>query len=458
MFFNKTKKLLQQTQADLATEREALQQLKHQCETIQKERDHLLTTYSSIVDKDKAIDERNAQFTQLQQKLGDLNSRYQLALQTHSELEREISLYQDSLDITSYGLYKPQYSFDNSEQYKRQLDDNYEAQKQLIKDGTAVICAAEWTVGGSKAEGKRMTNQYNKLMLLAFNGECDSLIAKVKWNNAEKTKERIQKAFENINKLGTTQQSSITREFLSLKLQELSLTYEYARKKQEEKEEQQRIREQMREEEKAQRELERAQRDAEDEERRYQKALDKAKQDLGTASAGNVDLLNEQIKQLEEKLKTAQIQKQRAISLAQLTKVGHIYVISNRGSFGEDVYKIGMTRRLDPLDRIRELGDASVPFQFDVHAIIYSENAPQLEYELHRKFGDRRLNRINNKKEFFKVTLDEIEQFVNEHTNASIEFTKLAEAREYRETLAILEKVKEHVVAENEMSFPTSLI
>ena len=457
MFFHKTKKLLLQTQEALQSEQANTQKLQTELDSVCAERNHLADTYKDVVDKDNAIREKEVLLSAIEQKLENLNLRYQSALHTHQDLQNEISLYQDTLDITSYGLYKPQYNFDSSAAYKQWLDDNYEAQKQAIKEGSAVVCSTEWTVGGSKAEGKRMTNQYNKLMLLAFNGECDSLIAKVKWNNAEKTRERMVKAFENINKLGTTQQSSITKEYLGLKLQELSLTYEYARKKQEEKEEQQRIREQMREEEKALRELERAQREAEDEERRYQKALDKARQDLGGASGVNVDMLNEQIRQLEEKLAAARVQKERAISMAQLTKVGHIYVISNRGSFGEDVYKIGMTRRLDPLDRIRELGDASVPFQFDVHAIIYSENAPQLEYELHRRFDSRRLNRINTKKEFFKVTLDEIEQFVNEHTNASIEFTKLAEAREYRETLAMLERLKDQVEPEKATTFPTSL-
>ena len=215
----------------------------------------------------------------------------------------------------------------------------------------------------------------------------------------------------------------------------------------------------MREEERAQRELEKAQKEAEDEERRFQKALDKAKQELQGPNNANSSVLLEQIQELERKLLEAQIKKERAIAQAQLTKVGHIYVISNVGSFGEDVYKIGMTRRLDPLDRVKELGDASVPFQFDIHAIIYSENAPQLEYELHKKFGARRLNRVNHRKEFFKVSLDEIEAFVKEHANAEIEFTKLAEAREYRETLTMLEQVNNVINEVEEISnFPKSLI
>lgn len=234
---------------------------------------------------------------------------------------------------------------------------------------------------------------------------------------------------------------NITREFLQLKLEELALTYEYEQKKYEEKEEQRLIREQMREEEKAQRELERAQKEAEDDEKRYQKALDRAKIELGNAASAQAEGLTAQIRELELQLQAAHEKKERAIAMAQLTKVGHIYVISNIGSFGEDIYKIGMTRRLDPMDRVRELGDASVPFQFDVHAIIYSENAPQLEYELHQQFGNHRMNRINHKKEFFKVTLAEIEVFVNKHTNATIQFTQLAEAREYRETLSLLEQL-----------------
>jgi hypothetical protein len=284
------------------------------------------------------------------------------------------------------------------------------------------------------------------------------LIAKVKWNNAEKSKDRIVKAFETINKLGATHNIEIMTDYVGLKLKELSLTYEYELKKYEEKEEQRRIREQMREEEKAQREFERAQREAEDEEYGYAKALEKAKIELQSKGQENNDMLLERVRLLEQQLQEAHEKKERAVAMAQLTKVGHIYVISNIGSFGEDVYKMGMTRRLDPLDRVRELGDASVPFHFDVHAIIYSENAPQLEYELHQKFSDRRINRVNIKKEFFRVSLNEIESFVNEHTGASIEFTKVAEAKDYRETLTLSERLKAEIKSEPQSNkFPENI-
>ena len=392
MFFNKSKKLLKEKEYELAV---ALSKL------FRYERE-----FKDVIDSNALLQERQTSIAVAEKRLKELEDNYQKGMALHQTLRAEIALYEDSLEINSFGLYKPRFSFDSSEKYKHSLEVNYEQQKQLVKADKAVVCGTEWTVGGSKAEGRKMTNQFKKLILFAFNGECEGLISKVKWNNVNKTKERIRKSFETINKLGVTQHVSITNEYLRLKLEELSLVYEFEQKKYEEKEEQRMIREQMREEEKAQRELERAQKDAEDEERRFQKALEKAQGELKNGNHANASLLMEQIRELEQKLQEAHEKKERALAQAQLTKVGHIYVISNVGSFGEDVYKIGMTRRLDPMDRVKELGDASVPFQFDVHAVIYSDNAPQLEYELHKKFAERRLNRINQKKEFFKVSLE----------------------------------------------------
>jgi hypothetical protein len=434
-----------------------LKEAKAELELLEIENGDLKKKYANLIDVDQVIESKKVEIVSLNNKLSELNTIYVASLETFEALQKDIDLYTDNIDIGSYGLYEPQFSFDTSEKFKEAIEANYQKQKLAIKEDNAIICNTDWTVGGSKAEGKRMTNRNKKLMLYAFNGECDGLISKVKWNTANKIKERIEKAFNDINKLGEVQTTFITEHFKDLKLEELALTYEYEQKKYDEKEEQRQIREQMREEEKAQKELERAQKEAEDEEARFKKALDKARMELGSASQNELDELNNQISSLERKLLEAQERKERAISMAQMTKVGHIYVISNIGSFGEDVVKIGMTRRLDPLDRVRELGDASVPFRFDIHAIIYSENAPQLENELHKKFNDRRLNRINNRKEFFKASLEEIEVFVKEHAGAEIEFTKVAEAREYRETLIVN---KTHLINENTTTkvFPKTLI
>jgi hypothetical protein len=353
-----------------------------------------------------------------------------------SKLREEMKALDEEANLQSFGFYKPHYDFASSERYQSKLEEVRERQKQMIKEKTAAVCRIEWTVNGSRTEGRKQINQTLKLILRAFNGECDAAVAKVRYNNAHVMEARVRKAHEAVNGMAEVQQCRIAPAYLKLKLQELRLVHEYQEKVQEEKEEQRRIREQMREEEVALRELEKAKLDAEKEEKRYAEALRKATEEAEQAVGAKQQKLLGQIEELQRRLEEAQANRERAISRAQMTRSGHVYVISNVGSFGEDVYKIGMTRRLDPMDRVRELGDASVPFQFDVHAVIYSEDAPALENALHRAFNDRRVNRINERKEFFSVGIDEIAVAVREH-HGQIEITRAAAAVEYRKTLAM---------------------
>ena len=211
----------------------------------------------------------------------------------------------------------------------------------------------------------------------------------------------------------------------------------------------------MREEQKAMQEIKKAQEEAEKEERQFRDALELARKEVEKAKGGELDVLNEQISKLQAQLEASKEKGERAKSMAEMTKIGHVYIISNIGSFGDDVYKIGLTRRLDPMDRVKELGDASVPFGFDVHAMVYSEDSPELENSLHKAFDDRRLNMVNKRKEFFRVTLEEIESIVKQN-HGEIEFTKLAEARQYRETLALQESLKESIEEKNEV-FPSEI-
>jgi hypothetical protein len=383
--------------------------------------------------------DRNGKIASLDEQISDLKEDYSKKHSYWGSLVHEISLYEEQQEIMSYGLYKPHFDFDTSEKYKDALEEVREKGKRLIQEEKAAICTQEWSVNGSASEGKKQTKRYIKLMLRAFNGECEALIADVRWNNIGRMEERLQKSFEAINKLGETHTSSITQQYMKLKLDELRLAFEYQDKLHQEKEEQKRIQEQIREEEKAQKEIEKALKDSEDEENRYSKALEQAKKEMEKAQGEALVRLQEKMAKLQNDLDEALAQKQRALSMAQQTKAGHVYVISNIGSFGKNVYKIGMTRRLEPMDRVKELGDASVPFEFDVHAMIYSENAPELENALHKEFDEKRLNLINERKEFFNVSLDEIEKVTKER-NLNIEFTKIAEAREYLESNAIREQ------------------
>lgn len=249
--------------------------------------------------------------------------------------------------------------------------------------------------------------------------------------------ERIKKAFAAINQLNEPNAISITERYLKEKLKELQLTYEYREKKQREKEEQAEIKAQMREEARIEAEIKKAEAEAIKEEKRYHKALDAARKELEKASDEMKSELEKQIAQLQANLEEAERKHQRAQSMAEQTKQGHVYVISNIGSFGENVYKIGMTRRLEPMDRVKELGDASVPFTFDVHAMIHTDDAPTLEKKLHDKFDTHRLNMINRRKEFFSVSLEEIKHAVSDFTDQSVEFIETAIAQDYYETQAM---------------------
>ena len=308
---------------------------------------------------------------------------------------------------------------------------------------------------GSAAKGRKMTNDNLKLMIRAFNGECDAAIAKVTYKNSAAIEQRIWKAKEQIDRLNAVNHCELTNGYARLKVEELHLFYEYERKKEDERQQQRELREQIREEQRAEQELEKARKQAEDEEARYHAALAKAREEAQRTVGAKHANMEAKIVELEARLLEAQANKERAISQAQLTRAGHVYVISNIGSFGPDVYKIGMTRRLEPLDRVRELGDASVPFSFDVHAIIRSQDAPTLERELHRRFGARRTNLVNERKEFFNVTLEEIERAVTE-LHGEVELTKLAEAAEYRQSVGLRRKQEDSVAATGMVAQRTS--
>jgi hypothetical protein len=358
-----------------------------------------------------------------------------------ARLKAELQPLEEEAVLRSYGLYKPIYNLSSSEKYELRLDAIRDRQKAMLKDKSAATCRIEWEVNGSKAEGRKQTERTLKLMLRAFNGEADACVAKVTYKNIKAMEARVQKAAEVISSLTEIQQCVISDQYVELKLEELRLAHEYEEKRNEEKEEQRRIREQMREEEAAQRELERAKLEAEREAKRDEEALRKARAELEKSKGPEQEQLLARIAELERRV-AEDLERTRAISQAQLTRTGHVYVISNIGSFGEDVYKLGMTRRLVPQDRIDELGDASVPFEFDVHAIIRTSDAPALEAALHRTFASRRVNRINERKEFFRVSLDEIAKAVREH-HGEFELTRVAEAAEYRKTLALLEEERQ---------------
>jgi hypothetical protein len=214
-----------------------------------------------------------------------------------------------------------------------------------------------------------------------------------------------------------------------------------------EREEQARIKAQIREEQRLEKEVERELKRLETERAAIQAALEKALAEAKDEHSAEVERLKERLAEAEEKA-------QRAVSRAQMTKSGHVYVISNIGSFGEGVFKIGLTRRLEPLDRVRELGDASVPFPFDVHMMISSDDAPALENVLHRAFHTLRLNKANPRKEFFRTTIDDIRGVVESH-HGEVSYLADAEALEYRQSLEMSDEDLEYIEKVYERVEPT---
>ncbi|WP_019615511.1 DUF4041 domain-containing protein [Psychromonas ossibalaenae] len=306
--------------------------------------------------------------------------------------------------------------------------------RSMVKEGHAGAC--------DYVENLRKTYAVH-FAVDAFNGKVDSALAKVKHDNYGKIEQEIIDAFALVNHNGQPfRNARINQEYLDIRLTELKWAVATFELRKIEKEEQAEIKAQIREEEKVIREIEKARIAAEKEERLIQKALQKVRKELAQASDEQKEQYEAQLAELEGKLQEAEEKGQRALSMAQQTRRGHVYVISNIGSFGEDVFKVGMTRRLEPLDRVKELSDASVPFSFDVHAMIYSDDAPTLEKALHKQFQDVAVNKTNSRKEFFRTSIASIKNTVESQGLNEIHWTMKAEATEYRESLSI-EKANE---------------
>lgn len=365
------------------------------------------------------------------QQLTDISHQVEL-------LQKQVIVLNDEVLIQSFGLYEPHYNLQNSEQYKLKLNDIRAKQKWLIKTEKAVIFPRNVSLMGNLADGEKFTQDFVKLILRSFNNECDTNIANVKFNNAKSIEKKIYNDYDALNKLGKRMNISIAREYLNLKLDELYLCYEYQAKKQDEKEEERRIREQMREEAKLLKEIEEVKIEIEKEQRHFNKALEKINSQLSQVQTEQERALLEKEKQgIEQKVLELEKDLQDVLNREQNTRAGYVYIISNIGSFGENIYKIGVTRRLDPTERVDELGDASVPFTFDIHAMIFSEDAPALENALHKSFEHRRLNLINRRREFFYVGLDEIETVVKMNFSKPVDFIKIPDAAQYRESLML---------------------
>ena len=432
-----------------------IQELHDTISALTKELHDLEDTKQQKIDEitketDRLFNERTIKLEDLEFKLKEKTEEYNHLKfqieQQNEEIEKnsnELIELRDEVLLQSFSLYEPQYDFIYSEEYKDRLDDIREDQKDLIRNHNAVLCRCNnLTLDGSVYRGEKVTNNIEKLFLRAFNSECEYIISKVKYNNFDTCLKRMKKSADTIDKLGRILKISFNYEYLKLKEQELRLALEYKQMKQKEKEEQKELRARMREEARIQRELDAERKKVEKEKQHYLQAFKEVKKQFTECTdAAQKEALEEKLSNMQDRM--SEIDKNLAdIDYREANqKVGYVYVISNIGSFGENIYKIGMTRRLNPQERVDELGNASVPFNFDVHAMIFSKDAPALETALHHAFDDKKVNMVNKRREFFHVTLNDIEKVVKENFDGSVDFIRTAAAEQYRETLKIRQQL-----------------
>lgn len=377
---------------------------------------------------DSTINNSNSKITQLNEQVNKLD-------QEILEKNKQLAIFDVDINVLDYGLYKPTFEFANSDLYKDELNKLSDKQKQYIKNDNAAYGNLNWQVNGSVTQGRTMVNNYKKLLLRAFNVECDDIVANVKISNLEHSIERIRKINEQISKLGKTMGIGISYEYVSLKIDEVKLALDYQQKKQEEKERQKELKAQEREEAKLLKEIEDERKRLQKEQTHYENALKIILTQI--EKSGETTELLEKKAQLEGQINDTSKAIEDVDYREANQKAGYVYIISNIGAFGENVYKIGMTRRLDPQERVDELGDASVPFDFDVHAMIFTEDAPKLEAALHNAFESKKLNRINTRREFFAVTLDEIKSEVRKNFDKTVEWVDIPEAEQYRQSILL---------------------
>ena len=334
-----------------------------------------------------------------------------------------VAVLDDERALQDIGIYRYHHPLENAVAYRDRLDELYLQISRLVKSGRAIEKSNMFTFDGSLAKGRSVTNDLAKLMLRAFNAEAENVVRTLRAGNTRSALKRLIAARDEIAKLGAMMEMRIGNEYHALRVEEIELTADYQMKKEEEREAARAERERLREERKVELELAAAREQLDKERAHLVNVIEK----LRVAGADSTDL--------ERKLaEVDQAIVQNDFRAANI-RAGYVYVISNRGAFGQHVVKIGLTRRLEPLYRIQELGDASVPFRFDIHAIYFSEDAVTLEAELHEHFASRRVNWANDRKEFFFATSTEVRNVLTAKLGNLLEFVEQVESTEYSQSV-----------------------
>ena len=397
---------------------------------------------------EKIAEDYQVEIDELEIKLGSGSKHY-------NNISKELNIFIQLVTRIKVGLLPPVFKFDDSENLKERIAECHINQFELINSGESTSAFSDWSWFNSKEKGRQVVNAYRGLLLKAYNAEFDFIRKQMRYSTYDTALNKLERLGEQLEKLGETANVAISSEYIYLKERELEIWYDELdhkeKIKQERKKQQKLLREQSK--------LSGPDTDEIEDEIFIRKAMLKKAQEIAQEKSGvdhaTIDL---QIRTIQQEIEDLNKKFERAQSQAQITRAGYVYVISNIGSFGNGIVKIGMTRRLEPLDRVKELGDASVPFKFDVHTLAFVDNAPSIEKKLHNAFNQTRVNADNPRKEFFKVTAEQVK---TEMVKLDIESDWFfdVEAKEYRESLLIRESLSKQVMAQAIVSedFPETI-
>ena len=342
--------------------------------------------------------------------LKEKNERLKWELDMTKKSLRRYQDEEDYIDIKDMSQYE--YDYKDSKEFNEQLTRIRKKQRIMVKNKEAVVCNTEWEINGSISQGRKLTKDICKLALDSFDDFCDNLIIKLRYSGIQTVKEKILKKYQKINKLLISFNSEISGKYVDLKFEEANLKCKWLMKKEEEKEEIRRREQEIKEQLKLEEEINKAKEKIQYEQTQFNTEIARLQEQLANEQGNKKTIMN-QLKKLQDKLAKLEEKKKDVLNRQINKKAGWVYCISNPSLDG--MMKIGVTRRLDPMDRVNELGSASVPFKFGVHSIIFSEDAFKLEHDLHMAFDNYRVNKVNKQKEFFAVTLDMVKEEVLKH-------------------------------------------
>ncbi len=366
------------------------------------------------------------QITAAELELARVRAEARAAEVERARVQDEIIDLRETTNLQEYGLFDFENPAESSVALATELESLRSEIKRMVRSGEATVATSNFTFNNSAAKGRKFVNDMSKLLLRAYNAEAENCIKTVRAGNLEAAQKRLSTVSTQVERLGTMIDLRITASYHRLRLKELELASRHLQALQVEKELERARRDELREQKKAEQELAREKERLQKERTHYANALAalEAKGDMEGA------------KRLRAKLDDVEHAIENVDYRVANIRAGYVYVISNIGAFGPDVVKIGLTRRLDPMDRVNELGDASVPFRFDVHALFFADDAVAIESMLHHEFAEQRLNKVNLRREYFRATPEQVLRALKERNVEVLEYTLEPAAAEYRSSLA----------------------